>query len=324
MQSCSSHNVSTIRLKSRFCLFSVIHSRSDTTTVSYCKSRRSLVNPSSRCIHRTSHSKNKAAYKIRLVRFIQLRVSCRKKAHTVTRSTSLDTSVVLCRFSVVAPRNMQTFSHSLGQKRPLLPGAQFERVFEGKRRAIINDKPILQVDTMLQMDKMLPYRRTPELGFFSRTSPFRSQPYAPYADALDFSTALGRINQNMMAQTASDWTQYAGAMHTTLSTNNLQYHSEAEFLESCKTSLESFSSYTVLSGPSGVSSSSNPFVDFCSTWTPDPFSSPPAETDANMNDSINAAIMRLQKLQDSLVEQSSIVEEVMQVLQGSCKSRNRP
>jgi hypothetical protein len=211
---------------------------------------------------------------------------------------------------------MQTFSHSLGQKRPLSPEVQFDRVFEGKRRAAINDKPILQVDTML------PYRRTPELGFFPRTSPFRPQSYAPYADAVDFSTGL--IDQNMMTQAAADWTQYTEAMHTTLSTNNLAYHSEAGFLETCKTSTESSSSYSVLSSLSGISSLSNPFADFCSTLPPDPLSSLPAQADTNMNDPINAAIMRLRKLQDALVEQSSIVEEVMQELQGSCKSRNRP
>jgi hypothetical protein len=219
---------------------------------------------------------------------------------------------------------MQTFSHSLGQKRPLSPEAQFDCIFEGKRRATINHKPILQVDTMLQVDKMLPHRRTPELGFFPMTSPFHPQSYAPYADALDFSTSLSWIDQNMMTEVAADWTQYTGAVHTTLSTSNLQYHSEAGFLESCKTSLESSSTYSVPFSFSAISSSYNPFADFSSTSPLDPPSSLPAQGDTNMNDPVNAAIMRLRKLQDALVEQSSIVEEVMQVLQGSCKSKNRP
>jgi hypothetical protein len=258
------------------------------------------------------------------VRFIQSRVSCRKEAHTITQSTSPDTSVALHRLPMVALRNMQTFSHSLRQKRPLSPETQFDRVFEGQRRATISDKPILQVDTMLQADNMLSYWRTPELSFFPRTSPFRPQPYAPYADVVDFPTSISRIDQNMMTQATADWTQYTGAIHTTLSTNNMQYHSETGFLESCKTSLESSSTYSVPFSFSGISSSYNPFADFCSSLPSDPPSASSPQADANMNDPINAAILRLRKLQDALVEQSSVVQEVMQVLQGSCKSRNRP
>jgi hypothetical protein len=300
-------------IESHFCLFAC----SDTSTVSYCKSQRSP--PSGTYIkYPTRRIKLHASSDLY---FIQHRVSYWNKSQTATQCSSADTSAILHHLPMVALRNMQTFSHSFGRKRPLSPEVHCNRNFEGKRRATTNHKPILQVDTMLQMDKMLPYRRTPEQSFFPRTSPFLSQSYAPYPGTVEFPTST---SQNMMTQTAADWTQYTGAMHTTLSTNNMQYHSETGFLESCKSSLESSSTYSVPFSFSGTSSSYNPFAEFCSSLPSVAPSSSPAQTDTNTEDPVNAAIMRLRKLQDALVEQSNIIEEVMQALQGSCKSRNRP
>jgi hypothetical protein len=153
-------------IESHFCLFAC----SDTSTVSYCKSQRSP--PSGTYIkYPTRRIKLHASSDLY---FIQHRVSYWNKSQTATQCSSADTSAILHHLPMVALRNMQTFSHSFGRKRLLSPEVYCNRNFEGKRRATTNHKPILQVDTMLQMDKMLPYRRTPEQSFFLRMSPFLS------------------------------------------------------------------------------------------------------------------------------------------------------
>jgi hypothetical protein len=204
---------------------------------------------------------------------------------------------------------MQTLSSSLGQKRPRSPGMQFDSVRGGKRRATINDKPMLYVDTRV------PPRPTPELAFFPTTSPFR--PSTTYTDTIDYSTGQEWAQQNMRYPATENWMQRTGAMHSTMCTDKLQYHSETGFSEACKSSVESSSSYSIFSVLSTLSSSHNPFEDLCSTLPPDSLSSLSNQTETNMNDSIKTVTARLRKLQDVWAEQSRMLEEVIQVLQVS-------
>jgi hypothetical protein len=226
-------------------------------------------------------------------------------------TTRLGLFVVMHNFPTIVPSNMQTVSSALGRKRPLSPETQFGAVTESKRRATTDKKPFLQVNTMV------PPRPTPELLPFPTTSPFHTRSFATYADTVDYTTSFNQVRQSMRPQAAADWMQYTGAMHTTLSTNNLQYYGEAGFLESCKSSVESSSSYSIFSSLSGLSSSHNPFRDLCSTFAPDPSASLPVQADTDMPGSIDTILTRLQRLQDVLTEQSKMLEEVMQALKGN-------
>jgi hypothetical protein len=204
--------------------------------------------------------------------------------------------------------NMHALSNSIGQKRPLSPDTQFGRCSEGKRRATTNIRPVLQVDTMM------PPRPTPQLLLSPKFSPFHSKPSGTYEDFVDFTSSLNQAHQNMMPQATMNWTQFTGATHATLSENNVNYHSENGFIEACKTSVESCSSYS-FSSLSQLSSASNPFRDLCSAWTPSSLAALPAQAEMNISDSVNAIIVRLQRLQSILVEQSGILEEVVKTLQ---------
>lgn len=203
---------------------------------------------------------------------------------------------------------MQTLASSLGQKRPLSPHTQFDSVSNSKRRAASNDKPMLHLDTRV------PSRPTPELVFLPTTSPCQPRSSATYTNALDCSTSLNWVPQNMRPPPAMDWMQYTGLVHTTMSTDKLQYHNGVGFLESCKSSVRSSASYSIFSSLSGLSSSDDPFGDVSGTSPSDPQSSLPSQADTNMKDSINIIIARLRTLQDVLADQSSMLEEVMQIL----------
>ncbi|KAH5620473.1 hypothetical protein HBI51_251170 [Parastagonospora nodorum] len=203
---------------------------------------------------------------------------------------------------------MQTPPSSLRQKRPLSPQTQFDPVSQGKRRATSDDKPMLHLDTRV------PSRPTPEFVFLPTTSPSHARPAAAHTDTVDFSTSLDWVPQNMWLPPATDWTQHAGLMHTTTSTDRLQYNSEVGFVESCKSSVWSSASYSVFSSLSGLSSFDDPFGDLSGMPPSDPQSSLPSQADTSTRSSIDTVIARLRALQNVLAGQSSMLEEVVRVL----------
>jgi hypothetical protein len=180
----------------------------------------------------------------------------------------------------------------------------------------MDDKPTLYVDTRV------PSRPTPEPAFFTANSPFK--PPATYTNSMEYSTDQDWAQQNSWYPAAANWTQRVEVMHSTVSTEQQPYHGGTGFLEACKSSVESSSSYSIFSILSGLSSSYNPFEDMYSTMPSKSLSPLTSQAETNMKDTINTIQIQLRKLQDTLADQSRtladqsrMLEEVMQVLRVS-------
>jgi hypothetical protein len=187
----------------------------------------------------------------------------------------------------------------------------------------MDDKPMLYVDTRV------PSRPTPEPAFFTANSPFKLS--TSYTNSMEYSTGQDWTQQNMWYPAAANWTQRVEVMHSTVSTEQQQYHSGTGFLEACKSSVESSSSYSIFSVLSGLSSSYNPFEDIYSTMPSKSLSPSTSQAETNTKHAINTIHIELRKLQDTLVDQSRtladqsrtladqsrMLEEVMQVLRVS-------
>jgi hypothetical protein len=200
------------------------------------------------------------------------------------------------------PHDMQKLSDFLSQKRPLSPDTDCYSFPEVKRRVTTVDKPVLKVNTMV-----LP-RETPQLLHLPTSGSLLVKASAAYSDTMGYPTSLNQPYQSIE-------TQYTETMHSVLSANQLRYHSEVGFLESCRTSVESSSSCSIFSSLSGLSSSQNPFGDLSGTMPTESQSSLSTLGEVNKDD-VNVVIVRLRRLQNVLAEQSGILEEALQILQG--------
>lgn len=181
------------------------------------------------------------------------------------------------------PNNMSTImSTSRPSKRPLSPDIPSEALPAAKRRATPGK---LQVDCTIA-----PRGPAPQLLHVSATSPFRFTS-TTYSNTVDY----GAGSYPCIPGWDPDWGQPA---------NNIGYGQEASFMEACRTSIVSASSYSAPSIFSSLSSSQNPFVD-PSRIQPQAF--PPSKT----GDRMKSLVVMLKEMQRVLGNVLKEVEEVV-------------